>query len=140
MTKSLATFEAKCSSCGSSFEHPSLGEFAYGEAVLTSCDGKHHAWVSAFEGLPNKVGSLIDNAGVKRPGILWGVLASLADPIDGKTLSPKLSCPHCAATDLVFWSGTRIASKAIPEVSFSAIAGLDEAALSARVNEALRNA
>ncbi len=140
MTKPIATFEAKCSSCGGSFEHPSLGDFAYGEAVLTTCDGKHHAWVSAFEGLPNKVGSLIDNAGVKKPGVLWEVLASLADPIDGQTLSPKLSCPHCASTDLAFWSGTRIASKDIPEVSFLAVAELDEAALSARVSEVLRNA
>ena len=49
MTKSISTFMAKCGSCGAEFEHPSLGDFSYGEIIFYTEDGKNQVNANAFD-------------------------------------------------------------------------------------------
>jgi hypothetical protein len=44
----IATFEAKCASCGHHCAHPSEGDFSYGHAIFCTLDGRHYASVSAI--------------------------------------------------------------------------------------------
>ncbi len=117
--KTLPTFEAVCRLCGRTFSHPSLGDFAYGEAVLCSASGKHYATVDAFTAVAQRVGSTLASSG---HGALWEALAALADRIDGEALTASIRCPHCSSDDLVSWGGPRTGTRDVPEAGFEACA------------------
>ena len=140
LIKDIPTFEAKCTDCGKSFVHPSVGDFAYGEAVLTGRNSNLYAWISAFDEFPKKVNTLISKLGANNPGILWKVLALLADPVEGQTLSEKLFCQNCGSDNLAFWCGTKIGSVEVPAAAFNTATALDEIALGNRISEILRKA
>jgi hypothetical protein len=136
MNREIATFQAKCGTCHDAFEHPSLGDQAYGEAVLTSADGKHYAWVSAFSEQPNRVGTLLPGASAK---IFWGSIAYLADEVAGQKLTAQIHCALCGSDQIEFWQGERVGTMSVPETTFSSIAQTSSCELQERINDYVRH-
>ena len=130
MNKQITTFEAKCASCGKTFEHPSLGP-AYGEIMLCSTDGKHYSWASAFSELPQKLNALLPGVSAN---IFWGALAHFADPISGQKLAAHIHCSHCASSNIELWEGKRIGVMSVPEASFHDASALSAQELRLRVS------
>jgi DNA-directed RNA polymerase subunit M/transcription elongation factor TFIIS len=129
MNRTLPTFQAKCGSCGQLFAHPSLGDQAYGETVLCNSDGSAYAWVSAFSKMPQRVKALMPNMAEG----FWNVIASMADPIEGKCVSNRIHCPKCSAETLEFWEGDQIGSAEVPEATFQVTEALSLSELKARI-------
>lgn len=130
MNRQISTFEAKCASCGKTFEHPSLGP-VYGELMLCSTDGKHYAWASAFSELPQKLSALLPGASAK---MFWRAVAHLADPISEQKLADQIHCSHCASSNIEFWEGERIGVMSVPEASFRDASALSAQELQLRVS------
>lgn len=130
MSRDIPTFEAKCASCGQTFEHPSLGP-AYGEAILCSFDGKHYAWASVFSELPQKIRVLLQGATTNE---FWEAVAHLADPVLGQELVIPIHCSHCASTNIKFWEGKRVGVMSVPEASFLGASALSAQELQLRVS------
>lgn len=129
----MATFEGKCKSCGQLFELPSLGDFAYGENLLHTIDGKHHEWVNGFSEFPERVSGLLNENQKK---MSWDILAALADKIEGKRLVTDLVCPHCSSQEIEYWEGSRIGMATTPEISFTRASQLDNSELQTQINAA----
>ena len=139
MSRDATTFRANCGNCKQTFAHPSLGDFAYGEAILCSVDGKHYATASAFSEFPERVRALMPSTSSD----FWAVLASLADAIDGKGYSPHIHCPFCSSNNIEFWEGERIGVTSVPEALFvgaSALPDHDLKLLVAQICEGVSNA
>jgi hypothetical protein len=132
MNKSITTFQAKCANCGQLFEHPSLGDQAYGEMILCSADGKHFAWISAFAELPQRVSALLPGASAM---VFWNAIACLADPIASQQLTPRLHCSFCSSDNIEFWEGERIGVMNVPEALFCDVSELPTSELKLRVSE-----
>lgn len=117
MTASLTlpTFEAGCAACGERFAYPSLGDFIYGQLLLCSEDGRHHARVDGFAAFPAQVATLLADTA---DSALWPVLAALAAPPDGSSWSVQPHCPHCGSAELAFQQGPRCGSVAVPMATF----------------------
>jgi DNA-directed RNA polymerase subunit RPC12/RpoP len=130
MNKDIATFEAKCAECGKAFEHPSLGDFAYGENIFYTNDGMHQVWVSAFSAFPQRVKKLIDGP---QPMKFWDILASCADPVNGQKFVAKIICPHCNSDGLESWEGRRIGMTSIQEATFLRVLDLEDSTLALRI-------
>ncbi|HXA47941.1 MAG TPA: hypothetical protein VNW52_09955 [Burkholderiaceae bacterium] len=130
MNKDVATFEAKCAKCGSQFEHPSFGDFTYGEIILYTIDGLQKAWANAFSAFPQRVKSMLDPPRSKK---FWEILASVADPIDGQKLVAKIVCPNCASDHMDYWNGKQIGVTPIQEATFSHLCELDDATLAIEI-------
>jgi len=125
--KKISTFAAKCADCGQSFSHPSLGDFSYGEVILTTADGKQFATANAFDEFPQRVATL---AGTDP---FWPVLASLADPIAGQGLKHSIHCPHCGSDRLKYWDGNKTGTMSVPAATFIAAASLSDESLTAHI-------
>lgn len=132
MNKEVATFEAKCAGCGRLFEHPSFGDFAYGENILYTTSGKRQAWVSAFSQFPQRLRGLLDTSQIKR---FWDILASLADPLEDQKLVAKIICPDCSSDRLDYWKGKRIGLTSISEATFSNVFDLEDSTLALKIQE-----
>ncbi len=128
--KEIAVFEAQCANCTRDFSHPSLGDFAYGEVLLCTMDGRHHAFVSGLSDFAERVRALIPPTGI---GSFWSILASLADPICGQPLSSAIRCPHCASANIAYWEGRRVGVIRVPEATFTHAAVLSDEELARRV-------
>lgn len=113
--KTLPTLEATCRPCGGTFNHPSLGDFPYGEAVLCSVDGKSYATADAFCAAARHVRSTLATDDGRA---FWTALATLADPIDGQALTATIRCPHCGSDDLASWGGRMTGTREVPEARF----------------------
>lgn len=111
----LPLFEAGCAACSERFAHPSLGDFVYGQLLLCSEDGRHHARVDGFAAFPAQVATLLPDAA---DHALWPVLAALADPPEGSSWSVRLHCPHCGSAELAFQQGQRCGSAEVPMATF----------------------
>ena len=126
----IALLEAKCADCGHLFGHPSLGDFAYGEAILCTADGKHYATVDAFNEFSVRVHALVKSAGNSS---LWPALAALADPVAGQQLTTSTHCPKCASNNLESWGGQILGVASVPEARFTAAANLSSSLLAQHV-------
>ncbi|GGD56139.1 hypothetical protein [Pseudoxanthomonas indica] len=126
----VATFEAKCRQCGCVFPHPSLGNFAYGETILASTNGKVFAIASAFEEFPQRISNEVADSSQ-----FWRVLAALADPVHGSNLSPELRCSGCGSIHLEYWEGRRIGEASVQMATFTAASRLTEDALSRLIRQ-----
>lgn len=135
--RDLPLLEAKCNDCGQLFGHPSLGDFAYGEALLCTVDGKHYATVDAFSEFPTRVHALVKSAGATS---LWHALAALADPVAGQQLAPGVRCPHCTSSNLEYWGGRQVGIACVPQASFAAVATLSSELLAQHMALALTQA
>lgn len=133
----LDLLEAKCASCGKVFHHPSFGDFAYGEEVLCSADGKNYVAATAFSEFAKRVSEVVR---LKGGSALWPVLAALADPIDGQTLGHSIRCAHCGSADLEYCGGQKISTTSVPDASFISSMFLSSGALSERIAHALEAA
>ncbi len=139
MSRDVTTFRVNCSNCKHTFACPSLGDFAYGEAILCSLDGKHYATVSAFSEFPQRVRALMPSTSSD----FWAVVASLADSIDGKGYSSHIHCPFCSSNKIELWDGERVGGRSIPEALFvgaSALPEHDLKLLVAQICEGVSNA
>lgn len=130
--KEIATVAATCADCSRMFSHPSFGDFSYGEAILSTPDGRHFATVDAFDVFPRRVADLTGQ------GPFWMVLASLADPIAGQRLTAFIHCLHCGSRRLACWSGHKTGAMLVPAATFAAAAALSEDSLSAYVAALMR--
>lgn len=137
MTNKISLFRAKCKCCGKHFEHPSVGDFAYGEYVLYTTDGKHQVLASAFGEFAEKVGALFSSSVA---GSFCAALAKLADPVQGTQLTPNIHCPHCASTELEYWEGERVGFTALPEATFLKASLLSDAEIIKIISEPCGNA
>ena len=125
--------EAKCARCHQVFGYPTLSDFAYGEMVFCTIDGKHHVLASAFDEFAQRVSDLLE-AGEKQN--YWGVLASLADPVGGQPLSTQKRCPHCCSSHFQYWGGRDVGMASVPSASFESASRLTRADLAHRVVQA----
>ena len=133
--RQVSVLEAKCASCGCLFGHPSLGDLAYGEAVLCTADGKHYATVDAWSGFSQGVMHLVKQSGAS---LLWPVLASLADPIAGQPLTYSIRCPDCASDSLQYWGGQKAGTAQVPEATFISASTLSPIHLAERIGVSAR--
>lgn len=124
-----ALLAAKCASCGTEFHHASFGDFAHGEAVLSTSDGRCFARASAGSDFAQRVAKLLTG----HDRTIWPFLAALADPIDGMPMTHRIVCPACRSTDLESWGGTRLGLTEIPDVTFTASERLSTTELAARL-------
>jgi hypothetical protein len=115
LMRSIALCEAKCKRCAAVFAHASLGDFAYGESVFSTTDGRHFVGASSNGEFAQRVSALIPPDHARS---FWPVLAALADPIDGKQLTHAIVCPNCGSTKLEYWGGSKVGSAAISEATF----------------------
>jgi len=132
----ITLFEAQCAHCRCHFAHPDLGDFVYGEVLLCTRDGQHHARVSAFTPFSKRVEALMSPNDDRS---LWSILASLADPVSGVPLTFGLRCPHCASGQMVYWGGKRAGVIDVPEATFTDAAALSDEELGRRVAAVERN-
>jgi hypothetical protein len=113
------------------FDHPSLGDFAYGQTVFCSADGKHQVWINAFSDFPQRVSALL---GAREPEKFWHVLASLAD---GEKWTAKIICPHCLSDRLDYHDGQKQGVISLAEATFTQAANVDDSLLLNRINAAM---
>ncbi len=132
--REIALLEGKCADCEHVFGHPSLGDFAYGEVVLSTVDGKHYATADAFGKFAQRVDALVKSDASRS---LWPLLASLADPIGGQPLTHSICCPHCASDKLEYWGGRQVGTLAVPEASFAASSAFSADVLAAHIGVAV---
>lgn len=131
----VATFEAKCQSCGNVFPSPQLSDFAYGEFLLTGTDGTVHAHLVAIDNEAWAVADpVVPNGDVDT---LQEVVARLADPVDGQPLTMLHICPSCQSNDWAYWGRDRIGSADIPSATFNKFLALQPVQRKQRVRELL---
>ncbi|MBD8872233.1 hypothetical protein [Rhodanobacter sp. DHB23] len=135
--KDIALLEAKCADCGRLFGHPSLGDFAYGEVVLCTADGKHYATVDAFNEFAVQVRAVVKSGSTSS---IWPALAALADPVAGQQFTTSVHCPHCASNNLEYWGGQKVGVTCVPEVSFATVAKLSPSLLAQHMALAISQA
>ncbi len=128
--KSHPIFLARCVACDSSFSRPELSDQEYGAVILSTSDGAHHAYVTAFDEFPKRVSNLIKND-------IWQKLARLADPINGRILVSERPCPHCGSTNLKSWSGEKTGETKINLVTFALAEKLSDDQLRKRIETEL---
>ena len=131
----ILLLEAKCARCHRTFGYPTLSDFAYGEMVLCTLDGKHQALVNAFGEFAQQVSALLESG---NNGQFWEVLASLADPLAGQSLTPTKRCPHCGSSDLQSWGGSEVGIANIPSASFESVSSLATASLAQCLTRAVQ--
>ncbi len=129
--KEITTFEAECAACGEVFDHPLLGDMAYGEFVFCSTDGLSYAYCSAFKTSARLIGVLLPVD--QSPEILQAALAALADPMFGHQLTNQIICPKCHSSSLKSWGGRETGSMWVKPVSYSRLLELDRTGLRERV-------
>ena len=132
--RSVALCEAKCKHCGSVFGHASLGDLAYGEAVLSTEDGARFVVASAMTEIAERVRGAIP---ASRPRMFWRVLAAIADPIEGMHLTDAVICPHCQHSDLEYWGGRRLGETSVPDATFLRSSPLSSRDLALRISQLL---
>jgi hypothetical protein len=130
--KEITTTTAVCANCGSSFSHPFLGDFSYGECIFCSIDGQSFAIADAFSSFAQRVAALHKRLECK-PTTFWPSLASLADPIAGQLLTISVRCPHCCSKNLASWGGKVTGHTPVPDASYTIASALSDAALGERV-------
>jgi len=130
LMRQVSVLEAKCASCGCLFSHPSLGDFAYGEALLCTADGKHYATVDISSDFVQRLNHLVKQSGASQ---LWPALASLADPVAGQSLTQSIRCPHCASDSLEYWGGQMTGTAMVPEATFLSASALSPSQLAKRI-------
>ena len=150
-TETVRFFEAHCSDCNESFAVPLLSDFAYGEFILQTEDGKAFAYMNAiieksFElisGLVKeinqsenskklRVGNSYSSGDLKR---LHWVIAQCADGIGGAKLGNQFRCPNCGSTDVSYGDTVAVRDYAIPVVSFERFRALSESEKKGRIRE-----
>ena len=134
--KQMATCKSKCASCGKVFGSPHLGDFAYGQAILTGTRGSARAYLHAIDNEACEiVGSLIPDADTDT---FWEVVARLADPIDGQSLTMSHVCPYCQSSDVDSWPDTIAGSADVPCATFGAFLTLAAEHQKQRIGELIR--
>ena len=111
--REIPTFEAKCGDCGEIFSRPELGDFSYGEAILSTADGRTFATVSGFGDFQERVATLVKGKSI------WPALAALADPIDDQPLVSSSVCPSCLGSNLAYWAGKKVGLMQVEEAGFT---------------------
>jgi DNA-directed RNA polymerase subunit RPC12/RpoP len=104
----VTTFEAQCAACGHRFDHPSFGDFGYGQLLFCAENGKSYAHFDAT----NPVAAIVKAAlpdGIS-PEVYQAVLARVADPFLGQRLTTGIRCPSCASSNLAHWGGRKTGS------------------------------
>ncbi len=123
----VATFKARCSSCGSVCVHPSLGDFAYGEFIFSGERGTVYAVLSTFENpvwdFLQSLPDLQNESSATRGDRLRTACAILADPVKDQRLKPTLVCPDCAANTWEWDLSDRRGTIDIPSVTFARFMG-----------------
>ena len=128
---------AKCGSCGAEFEHPSIGDFSYGEIIFYTEDGKNQAYANAFDSFPQKIKDILDTLGLNA---FWDTLATISDPVCGQQLVSSIRCSSCSSQIIEYWEGERVGEKIIPDVSYEFSSQLNKVQLLALVKSIKKNA
>jgi hypothetical protein len=124
--REITLLDAKCASCGQQFSHPSLGDFAYGEVVFCTSDGRHYAAADAFGEFAQRLkGLIVPNSSIS----FWSILASLADPISGQNLAHSIICPNCKSDRLEYWGGQKTGAADVPAATFVTASALSSESL-----------
>ena len=131
MDKEIATFKAKCSECGEEFDHPSLGDMAYGEFIFCAENGKIYAYCSSFEATARLIEVLLpENYDAE---LFQSALAGLADPIFGQHLTNKIHCPKCCSVNLEYWHGEKTGSMWVKPATYDRLLSLNRNEIIAKV-------
>lgn len=118
----IATFESKCASCHSVFAAPWLGEFAYGEFVLTGMRGNVYALLTAIGNEAwDLVQAVVPDVDVDT---FQELLARLADPVNGQSWTMSHVCPRCESHEWTYWGGDRMGNVDVPNATFNTFLAL----------------
>ena len=128
--KSNPIFLAKCAACNAVFSRPELPDQEYGAVMLSTADGKHHAYLTAFDEFPTRLRTLIKSD-------FWKTLSRLADPIHGSILVLDRPCPECGSTELESWSGAKTGAVDVDLVTFERASKLTDQQLRERIDREL---
>lgn len=131
MDKEISTFEAKCADCQKVFDHPSLGDMAYGEFIFCSENGKVYAYCNAFEAAPKLIEVLLPENLVGE--LFQPALSALADPIFGQQLTNSIHCPNCGSVNLEYWHGDKTGTMMVKTVTYNHLLSLDRNELKEQV-------
>lgn len=140
-TRTFPTFEARCAECDALFGAPFLGDFAYGEFILTGSRGTAFSHLSAIgHSVWDYISSVIAET---HPDALPEVVARLADPVDDQPLTGSHVCPKCGSTHWADWGGVKRGFVDISPATFEALLSLPPEDRRQRVlnvlNEVTRN-
>src|SRR5258707_13237426 len=101
----IVTLEAKCGSCGEIFDYPTLSDFAYGEFIFCSENGRVHAYCEASNPAAKPIqGLLPEDCGAE---LYQSALPELAHPILGQHLRTEMRRPNCPSPNLERWGGRK---------------------------------
>jgi hypothetical protein len=123
----IGFFEASCAECGSHFAKPELGDFAYGQLLLTGERGTVYAY---FEAIGHPVW---DRLGVAAPtvhgeavhgSLIRAACAYFADPVGGQRLHSHHVCPKCLSQNLASWGGRKLGEADVAVASFGRFVSL----------------
>jgi len=129
----IATFEAKCASCGEKFDHPSFGDFAYGEFLFCSENGRIYAYGDGFNACAKLIEVLLpENCGAD---MYQTALAELADPIFGQRFTCRIHCPKCQSIKLEYWHGKKTGSMWVKPITYKNLLSLGRNKLIQKISE-----
>ena len=150
-TETVRFFEAHCSDCNESFAVPLLSDFAYGEFILKTEDGKAFAYMNAiieksFELISKLVKEISQSENSKelRPdhsfssgdlNTLHWVIAQCADEIGNEKLDNQFRCPNCGSIDVLYGNSVAVRDDEIPVVSFERFNALVDSEKKDKVRE-----
>ena len=140
----VATFTACCASCGGTFSHPDLGDFAYGLFVFTGERGTVFALLEAighpvFE-LVSRVLTDTNTSGEDGGSLIPEVCANVADPVAAQRLRCHHVCPLCQSDSWKWWGGERTGAMDIADASYSEFQLLSEQEQRQRILAAFESA
>ena len=118
----IVTLEAKCGSCGEIFDYPTLSDFAYGEFIFCSENGRVHAYCEVSNPAAKLIQVLLpEDCGAE---LYQSALAELADPILGQNLRTEMRCPKCTSPKLEYWGGKKTGSMWVKPTTYKSLLSL----------------
>lgn len=120
----ITTFEAKCADCKTIFEHPSLGDFAYGEFIFSTIDGSDFLCCDANEVSESILQGLIPEDLTAEQ--FQKTLVTVVDNPFASQLTLRIPCTKCGSTNLEYWEGQKIGVRNIEKATFKRFSVLSE--------------
>lgn len=112
-----ATFPAICKNCGNKFDFPCFGDFAYGQFIFNTEDGKSFVYYESSTPIELLFKVLLpENPGAE---LYQTALAEFADPVFGSKVTRQFYCPLCKSDDIENLYGTKTGSMWVKPVTYN---------------------
>jgi hypothetical protein len=148
MGRNVRFFRNTCPTCFNDVGIPLLGNFAYGEFVYQTDDGKNYAYVSSFtEQAWERIAAVLrEHAGMKLDKndgditLYQHIMIRCADPINGRQFTTTFPlCPKCGGKITSYGDNTTMFDKHVDDATWKAFMQYKPEQQVARVMEILKN-